>query len=233
MFGFTAFDILVSAAVLVSLVVGFSRGFTSEVLKLVAWAGAIFLTIIGLPIATDFMQAIIPVVFIANIAAMVVSFSVSIFFLSFLAKFVGDRIRTSFVGPLDRALGAFFGVARGVLIISAIFLMYGKFVTEEDQGQWIQDARFKGFVTMGAATLEDITPELFQEAKSLGGQAVSEETSAILDDMKVSMPTGEEAAEAALDYTREQRDQLEGLIEDVGAEDTEDTEENGDDEAGG
>ena len=215
MFGFTSFDILVTAAVLISLVVGFSRGFTSEVLKLVAWAGAIFLTIIALPIANEFMQAIIPVVFLANIVAMVVSFSVSIFFLSFLAKFVGDRIRTSFVGPLDRALGAFFGFGRGFLIFSAVFLMYSKFVPVEEQGQWIQDARFRGIVVMGANTLEDITPDLFQEAKDIGGKVMEGDTTGILEDMKEGLPTTDEV----IDYTLEQRENLEELIEDSNEED--------------
>ncbi len=211
MFGFTSFDILVTAAVLISLVVGFSRGFTSEVLKLVAWAGAIFLTIIALPIANEFMQAIIPVVFLANIVAMEVSFSVSIFFLSFLAKFVADRISTSFVGPLDRALGAFFGFGRGFLIISAVFLMYSKFVPEPAQGPWIQDARFKGIVVMGAATLEDITPNLFEEAKSLGAKVIDSDTSGILDDIKPDIPSTDEV----VDYTIEQRENLEELLDDV------------------
>lgn len=218
MFGFTSFDILVTAAVLISLVVGFSRGFTSEVLKLVAWAGAIFLTIIGLPIANEFMQAIIPVVFLANIVAMVVSFSVSIFFLSFLAKFVADRISTSFVGPLDRALGAFFGFGRGFLIISAVFLMYSKFVPEPAQGPWIQDARFKGIVVMGAATLEDITPDLFDEAKSLGAKVIEGDTAGLLEDIKPDIPSAEEV----MDYTLEQRENLEELIE--GVDDEEDGE---------
>ena len=215
MFGFTSFDILVTAAVLVSLVVGFSRGFTSEVLKLVAWAGAIFLTIIALPIANEFMQEIIPVVFLANIVAMVISFSVSIFFLSFLAKFVADRIRTSFVGPLDRALGAFFGFGRGFLIISAVFLMYSKFIPIDAQGQWIQDARFRGIVVMGASTLEDITPDLFQEAKDIGGKVMEGDTTGILEGMKPDLPTTEEV----VDYTLEQRENLEELIEDSDDED--------------
>lgn len=43
MLGFTAIDIVVIIFVLASAATGIRRGFTTEAMKLVTWAGAIFL----------------------------------------------------------------------------------------------------------------------------------------------------------------------------------------------
>lgn len=220
MLGFTTFDVIVTLIILMSLVAGFARGFTTEFLKLLAWAGAIFLTIVGLPVTTGFMLEVLPYPTAAIVIALILSFIISLYFLGFLAKFIGERIRTSFIGPLDRILGAAFGFVRGILVLSAVYLMYSHFVPPEKQGEWIQDARFYGFIATGAEFLEDITPDLFEKAKEVTGQVMDGETSAILDNMKTNMPTSKEAVEEAVDYTSQQRDQLSGLIQELGEDET-------------
>jgi membrane protein required for colicin V production len=214
MLGLNAFDVILAIMLIVSILGGFSKGFTTEVLKIVAWAGSIFLTIIALPISTNFMQDFIASEFAAKLVGMVVTFFVSFFFLKFLAKFVGDRIRTSLVAPLDRGLGALFGFARGALILSAVYLMYSNLVAEEDQPEWMMEARFQPYLSAGAKTLEVIAPDLFDRAEEVTEDALNADTDEILADMKDGMPT----AGDVVDYTLEERDTLEDLIDEVSDE---------------
>ena len=214
MLGLNVFDVLLSIALIVSTLGGFSKGFTSEVLKIVAWSGSIFLTIIALPVSTNFMLDFISSVFVAKLVGMVVTFFVSFFFLRFLAKFVGDRIRMSLIAPIDRGLGALFGFARGALILSAIYLMYSNLIAEENQPDWLMEARFQPYLSAGAKTLEVIAPDLFDRAEEITQDALNADTDKILSDMEISMPTPGEA----VDYSLEQRDELEDLLEEISGE---------------
>ena len=216
MFGLNVFDIILSIVMIVSTLGGLSKGFTTEVLKVVAWAGAIFLTIIALPISTSFMADYISSLFLAKLVGMAVIFVVSFFFLNFLAKFVGGRIRSSFIAPIDRGLGALFGFARGALILSAVYLMYSYLAAEEDQPAWLMEARFQPLLADGAAALKAITPELFARAGEITDEALAVDTDTILQNMKTNMPDPGGVKDAVVDYTLEHRDELEDLIEEVG-----------------
>jgi len=213
MLGLNGFDIILSIMLLVSILAGFAKGLTTEVLKIVAWAGAILLTIIALPLSTLFMSDFISSEFIAKLVGMVVTFLVSFFFLRFLAKFVGERIRMSFIAPIDRGLGAVFGLARGVLILSAIYLMYTNLVGEENQPDWLAEARLQPMLASGAEILEAITPELFDKAEEISKEVLDSDTDTILADMEGNMPSAGEV----VDYTLEEREGIEDLIDEVTA----------------
>ncbi len=218
MLGLNTFDIILGFLLVISTMAGFSKGFTTEALKIVAWAGAIFLTIVALPISTVFMADYISSVFIAKLVGMAVTFLVSFFFLNFLAKFVGERIRSSFIAPIDRGLGAAFGFTRGVLILSAAYLLYSNLVAEEDQSNWVMEARSQPYLAIGADTLEAITPDLFERAGEISDEVLDADTEALLQEMKSNMPDAAGVKDTVVDYTLEQRDELEDLIEEVANE---------------
>jgi len=211
MLGMNSFDVILSLLLIVSIIGGFIKGFTTEVLKIVAWAGAILLTIIAIPLSTTFMMDYIASEQIAKIAGIGLTFLVSFLFLKFLAKFVGERIRTSFVAPIDRGLGAVFGLARGILIFSAVYLMYTNVAAREKWPDWLTEARLYPALTTGAEILEAITPDLFEKAEEVSKKVLDADTDAILADMKDNMPSTTEV----VDYTLEQREEIEDLIGDV------------------
>lgn len=167
MFGFNALDIIVIIAVIASAATGIRRGFTTEAMKLVTWAGAIFITVIAQPAAFKLTSSFIEVEMIANLVALGVVFLAVLVALNYLGKFIGERIRTSFMGPIDRILGTFFGFIRGAIVVSAAFLAFSTFVPEKAYPEFVSGARLLPYLEIGATVISEVTPDVFDEAKEL------------------------------------------------------------------
>lgn len=120
---FTALDILVILAVGGSAVLGFMRGFVTEVLSLVAWVGIVIaLKLFHAPVAALLAPTIGTVSGAAVLAFAIVS-GIAYFGGRLIANAVGSRTRTSILGPLDRALGVGFGGLKGLIFVSLAFLL--------------------------------------------------------------------------------------------------------------
>ena len=127
-------------------VTGFMRGFVQEVLSLVAWGVAVIAVRLFLAPVTDLAGLWIG----AGAAASLLSF-VGLFALTFVAgKFVagrvGDGVRSSLIGPVDRVLGAGFGALKGLVVATLAFLAFslGYHFFFGGQGglpQWIEKSR--------------------------------------------------------------------------------------------
>ena len=127
-------------------VAGFMRGFVQEVLSLLAWFVAIVAVRLFLAPVTDLVGVSIG----AGGAASVLAFA-GLFVLTFivgklLAKWVGERVRTSLLGPVDRVLGVGFGALKGLLVATLAFLAFTLvydfiFSAETARPLWMTEAR--------------------------------------------------------------------------------------------
>lgn len=127
-------------------VTGFLRGFVQEVLSLLAWALAVIAVRLFLAPVTDLAGLWIG----AGAAASLLSF-VGLFALTFIAgKFVagrvGDGVRSSLIGPVDRVLGAGFGALKGLVIATLAFLAFSLgyhffFGVQGGLPHWIEKSR--------------------------------------------------------------------------------------------
>ena len=133
----TAFDAMVLIIVGLSAVIGFARGFSTEILTLAAWAGAIFATLYGLGWGVaEFGRRFISPDALADIITAVALFFITLFLFKYLAGFVGKSVKSSVVGFLDRSLGALFGIIRGVLVTAAIYLVLDFILTDDRMEKW-------------------------------------------------------------------------------------------------
>src|SRR5688572_29965764 len=116
----TALDILVVLPFRAGLVLGFLRGFVSELLSLFAWILAIMaLRYFHSPVA-EWLQG--PVGSGAWLLAFILVFGF-VFLLGKLAsRRVGGRVRKSVVGPIDRLLGGGFGALKGLIVATLLYL---------------------------------------------------------------------------------------------------------------
>lgn len=167
MFDLSILDILIIIAIGLSVLNGIRLGFTTEALKLVSYAGAIFITVMAHPMAVRMVSEFLTVEILANIVAMAVVFGLALLGLNFLAKFIGERIRSSFIGPVDRGLGAVFGFFRGAVVVSAAYLAFSSFVPEKSHPEWVTEGRLLPYVKIGAVVIADITPDIFDKASDL------------------------------------------------------------------
>ena len=134
----TVFDYAVLAIVAASILLGAWRGLVSEVLALAAWVVALLagraLAPEMAPVFGEWLQE--PALgyaaaFVAIVLAVLVAAALLRLALSKLLRAIG-------LGPLDRFLGAVFGVARGVLVVLLCVLIGG--LTALPQQAWWRQA---------------------------------------------------------------------------------------------
>src|ERR1700761_2898211 len=138
-FSFHLIDLLVGAIVGASAVFALYRGFVSETLSIFAWAAAAFATLYFAPSAVPLLSGSMSFV-AANIAAYVGVFLLVLIPLSFISARIADNVRISDIGPLDRSLGAVFGVIRGLILIAMAYLLFTLIVPVKKQPNWVADA---------------------------------------------------------------------------------------------
>lgn len=134
----TLFDYAVLGVIALSLLIGGWRGVVSEILALVAWVAAFLAArswgagageLMAPGIAEPLWRLIAG--FVAVFVAVLVLFALARWLASLFLKAVGLR-------PLDRVLGAAFGVARGVLVVWVAVLLAG--LTALPQQNWWRQA---------------------------------------------------------------------------------------------
>ncbi len=119
----TALDIFVILVVGGAALIGFVRGFAHEVLALVAWIVAIVaLKVFHEPLAGRLVESVgsAPGAAVLAFALLFVPTYIAV---KLFAKAVGGRTRRSVLGPVDRVLGGGFGMVKGLLGATLIFLL--------------------------------------------------------------------------------------------------------------
>ncbi len=119
----TALDIFVILVVGGAALVGFVRGFAHEVLALVAWIiGIVALKLFHAPLAERMAESVGTAAG-AAVLAFALLFLPTYVAVKLFAKAVGGRTRRSVLGPVDRVLGGGFGMVKGLLGATLIFLL--------------------------------------------------------------------------------------------------------------
>ncbi len=121
--GLTALDMIVLIAVGGAAVMGLMRGFVTEVLSLFAWvAVTAALKLFHISLAQG-LTHLVGTVAGAAVLAFALIVAVTYFGGSWVAKAIGERTRSSVLGPIDRALGFGFGALKGLILASLAFLL--------------------------------------------------------------------------------------------------------------
>jgi membrane protein required for colicin V production len=151
-------DIIVVAIVALSGLFAFVRGFVREALSIAAWAGAGLVTYYGYAPFQPIVRGLVKALWLADILTGAVLFLVSVVVFSIIVGILSSQVRGSVLGPLDRALGLLFGVARGVLLVCLGYLAISHFLAPENWPGWILEARSRPLLATGAAELQQLIP---------------------------------------------------------------------------
>src|SRR3954451_15877901 len=137
---FSVLDLVVIGIILISALLAAVRGFTREVLAIVAWvvaaAAAWYLHPTILPIAQQYIHSNT----VALVAAIGGIFVVTLIIVSIITVQVSDLILDSRIGALDRTLGLFFGAARGFLICVIGWAFLG-WLLQGKEPEWAASSR--------------------------------------------------------------------------------------------
>lgn len=139
---FQILDFILLAIMLISGLLALARGFTREVLSLVAWGLAALAAYFSIKQKSimDFALPYFEKPIMAQIAVAAVAFIVVLIITSVISVKISDRVVDSAVGAFDRTLGFFYGLARGLILVAIAYLFYGWLLPSDKQEDWVRNA---------------------------------------------------------------------------------------------
>ena len=147
------------AVLLLSLVIGAWRGLVYEVVSVLGWAASFYAAQWFAPR----LASVLPFDSLSNpvrfAAALVLIFVAALFVFGMLAFAVKKLVEAIGLRPIDRILGALFGVARGVILLLAAAVVIN--MTTLKQGEWWTSSIGAGILTAGLQILKPMLPPKF------------------------------------------------------------------------
>ncbi len=123
----TAVDIAVLTIIGVSCLIGVFRGLIKEALSLAFWIGGIIAAVMFSDDLGAMMSGAISSPALQRMAGFIVIFLAVVFIGGLISSFISNMLSEAGLGVADRALGAVFGVVRGLAIIIVIVMVTGRF----------------------------------------------------------------------------------------------------------
>jgi membrane protein required for colicin V production len=119
----TTVDIIVLGIIALSCLFGGLRGLVKEAFSLVSWIAAVVLASMFSAELADMMTGLIDTASVRKIAAFVLIFVASVFAGALLSNLISSATSAVGLGAVDRALGAVFGIIRGVVIVTVVVML--------------------------------------------------------------------------------------------------------------
>ncbi|MES2441587.1 MAG: CvpA family protein [Pseudomonadota bacterium] len=183
----TGLDIAVLLAIGGAAVLGFMRGFVTEVLALLVWVVIVLaLKLLHSPLA-ELLAGPVGTVQGAAVLSFAILAGVTYFGGRLIVNAVGSRTRQSFLGPVDRALGLGFGALKGLILASLAFLMLVLVVDTVKGGpskrpEWITTSMTYPLLNATSASIADFVDRRRKGEPVFGdkpaGNAVADNSSA-------------------------------------------------------
>lgn len=141
----TLLDFILLAIMLVSGLLALMRGFTREVLSLVAWGAAAVAAYVAIkqPGLVEWAKTTVPYLekeVLAQIAVGATAFLIVLIIVSIISVKISDFVVDSAAGSFDRTLGFIFGVVRGFIFVAIAYLFYGWLLPFDKQETWVRNA---------------------------------------------------------------------------------------------
>ncbi|WP_319520298.1 CvpA family protein [uncultured Martelella sp.] len=154
----TLFDLIVVGVVLFSALLAMVRGFSREILSLLAWGLSAVIAYFAYPWLAPSLEGFLGDARLAMAGAFAIVFLIALVLLSLVTTRFADYIIDSRAGVLDRSLGFVFGLVRGVLILAVAVAFWNWLVGDAQSPDWIRNAKSKPALDMLAAKLESYLP---------------------------------------------------------------------------
>jgi len=138
-------DLVFIGIIAVSVVISLVRGFVREVISIVVWAAAFWISIRFAPVLSTYLEGWVDSPTIRLVAAFAGLFVVTLILGAIINYLAGQLVgRTGLTGT-DRMLGVVFGGLRGGIIVGLLVLMAG--LTSIPQETWWRQSRLAGWFT--------------------------------------------------------------------------------------
>ena len=154
-----ALDWICVGVLVLSLVIGALRGFVYEVLSVLSWIAAFVLAQWFAPEAARWIPLNTSSESVRYAVGFVAVFIVAVFVGALLAWLTKKMIEAVGLRPVDRTLGAAFGLVRGAVLLLALAVVVN--MTSLKQGDWWIESKAAGVSTAALKGLKPVLPERF------------------------------------------------------------------------
>ena len=155
----TALDWILAAVLVFSLLLGAWRGLVYEVLSLLGWVAAFCAAQWFAPQVAGLLPLQSASETLRYAAAFVLVFIAALIAASLLAAMLKKMVAAIGLRPVDRTLGAAFGVLRGMLLLLAATAVINMSVLKASP--WWQESSGAGMLTVTLGSLKPLLPEPF------------------------------------------------------------------------
>ena len=165
MTGFDAFAILV---ILASAAAGWVRGGTRELITLLSFVLAAFLSLVSLPLTSRLGRALIDPDWAGTIFAAVAAFLIIYFGIRIFGSILSKRAQAHpTLGGVDRIIGVFVGAGRSLVLLGAIHLVIVAAMPGDRTPAWLKDAALRPVSAGAARMIQIILPGIGRGADAI------------------------------------------------------------------
>ena len=229
-------DIGVIIVLLISAGVSFFRGLIREVLTIVGVLGGGFAALVFGPLVVPLMSKwfgiqegkdpgklfdLIPMEMAAQICAYASVFILVFILLQLASYLISSAAQAVGLGPVDRTLGIFFGLARGLLLLGVLYLPFHLILPEDSKKEWFEKSQTMVFVEGTTKWLISFVPQdksskepVDETRKKLNAIDVLGDKRITQDDIETAKEKAIEKAKEAAGYSDKARESLDHLIDD-------------------
>lgn len=190
---FTAFDLLVGAAIVISALLALARGLFREIVGLASLVAAAVIAWLSYGSFEPLLREATGSAPVAGLVTAVGVFVIPLLILRTLGNALAGAIAAAGLGPVDKALGLGFGLARGAALVCIAYLL-GTVVTDPATfPPWVTRAALEPPVRGGATWIAGFLPPNFAHA----GRASVEQAVERARDGRVAEPAAAPASQPA------------------------------------
>ena len=155
----TTLDWILAAVLVFSLLLGAWRGLAYEVLSLLGWVASFYAAQWLAPQVAEMLPLQSAAQTLRYAAAFVLVFIAALIAASLLAAMLKKVVAAIGLRPVDRTLGAAFGVLRGTVLLLAATVVIN--MTALKSSPWWQESGGAGMLTVTLGSLKPLLPEPF------------------------------------------------------------------------
>ena len=131
-------DYIILAIILLSALISVGRGFVREVLSLLGWVAALWVSISFSPALSERLYSVVSVPSMRRLLGFLTLFIATLLLAAGVNYLTTKLIIKTGLSSTDRALGILFGAARGIAIVAIVVLMAG--LTPLPQDPWWKES---------------------------------------------------------------------------------------------
>lgn len=227
-------DIGVIVILLISAGVSFFRGLIREVLTIVGVLGGGFAALTFgpsvIPLTSKWFGIedgkaagklfdMIPMELVAQITAYAGIFIIVFIILQLASHLISSAAQAVGLGPVDRTLGIFFGLARGLLLLGVLYLPFHLILPEDSKKEWFEKSQTMVFVQGTTKWLISFVPQEKSSSEILDETRNKLNAIDVLGDKRITKDVKDAAEKLQAKpaetkgYTDKDRQGLENLID--------------------